>query len=38
MQKKDILNLMKSGYDEKYVEIWALHLNVLELYMEYVHG
>ncbi|TVQ96050.1 MAG: hypothetical protein EA399_16620 [Desulfovibrionales bacterium] len=38
MQKKDILNLMKSGYNEKYVEKWALHLNVMDIYMECTHG
>jgi hypothetical protein len=37
MQKKDILNLMNTGYDKKYVKKWALHLNVMDLYKEYVH-
>lgn len=38
MQKKDIVNLMQSGYDEKYVEKWAQHLNVMDIYMECAHG
>ncbi len=38
MQKKDIMNLMQSRYDEKYVEKWAQHLNVMDIYRECAHG
>ena len=38
MQIKDVVNLMRTGYDEKYVRFWAKELGIGELLEEVRHG